>query len=147
MYGERDVIRARASQLREQGGEIRLVADQLVARADGISWSGRAAEAMRARIRDRAAQLRDVGDDHETAAESLTRHLGEIDRLKDTISATEARADSLVADARSRVTTLEGHDDPDGVRRRATPEDETLAAFTPPPPGHKDWLGVELPGL
>ena len=31
------------------------------------------------------------------------------------------------------------------VRRTADPVDEELAGFMPPEPGHKDWLGVDLP--
>lgn len=147
MYGDSAVIRRRSALLREQGADIRLLADRLVAQAEAIAWSGRAAEAMRARIRDRAAQLRTVAAAHDDAAEALTRHLGEVDRLKDAITAIEQRAGSLVADARVRVASVEGHDDPEGIHRRATPEDETLAGFTPPPSGHKDWLTVELPGL
>jgi hypothetical protein len=42
---------------------------------------------------------------------------------------------------------VEAHQDPDGVRRTPTEADRALLAFVPPPPGHKDWLAVDLPGL
>ena len=78
-----------------------------MAQSDAITWSGRAADAMRARVRERATHLREAADLHDTAAESLTRHLGEVDRLKESIAGVEQRAESLVADARTRVARLE----------------------------------------
>jgi hypothetical protein len=124
MYGDTDVMRRRAAQLREQGVDIRAMADRLVAQTEGIGWTGRAAESLSERMRERAAHLRDVAARHDGAAESLEAHLHEVDRLKDAIAATERKADVLLAETPSA---------PD--------------AFTPPPPGHKDWLAVELPGL
>lgn len=126
MYGDIEVMRRRAAQLREQGADIRATADALVAQTEGIQWTGRAADAMRERIRDRSSRLREVADRHETAAESLERHLLEVDTQKDAIAQRERRAEALVQDA--------------------TDEDRTRP-FTPPPTGHKDWLTVELPGL
>ena len=126
MYGDTLVMRRRAAQLREQGEDIRAMAEQLVTHSDEIAWTGRAADSMRTRVRDRAAHLRDAATAHDTAAASLEKHLGECDRLTESIAGIERRASSLVAD---------GRDDP------------ALAAFSPPPAGHKDWLDVELPGL
>ena len=60
---------------------------------------------------------------HDGAADSLEEHLVEVDRLKDAIAHAERRAGHLVADG------------------------EELPEFTAPPPGHRDWLAVELPGL
>ena len=60
MYGDTDVMRKHASRLREQGEEIRAMADQLVAQAEAVAWAGRAGDAMRDRIRDRAADLREA---------------------------------------------------------------------------------------
>ena len=60
MYGDSGVMRKRAAQLREQAGDIRALADHLVAQTEGVAWTGRAADAMRERVRDRAAHLRDV---------------------------------------------------------------------------------------
>jgi hypothetical protein len=126
VYGDSDVMRRRAAQLREQGVDIRATADRLVAQTEGIGWTGRAAESLSARMRERAVHLRDVAARHDGAAESLEAHLLEVDRLKDAIAGTERKAEALVADA---------------------PGDRTSTAFAPPPPGHKDWLAVDLPGL
>jgi hypothetical protein len=149
MYGDTSVMRKRAGDLREQGVDIAVTADHLVARSDAISWTGRAADAMRARVRERATHLREAAALHETAADSLTRHVGEVDRLKESIAGVQQRAESLVADARTRVARLDADAaDPAGeVRVSPSGADETLAAFIAPVPGHKDWLTVNLPGL
>ncbi len=123
MYGDTDVMRRRAAQLREQGDDLRTMADQLVARTEALRWEGRAADALGERIRERAAQLREVAARHDGAADSLEAHLVEVDRLKDAIARAERRTGHLVADG------------------------EELPEFTAPPPGHRDWLAVELPGL
>lgn len=149
MYGDTDQLRRRVDQLREQGTDVRTLADQLVARTEGLGWTGRAAESMRVRIHERAAHLRDAADDHETAADSLDKHLGEVSTMQEAIAQREHKAASLVADARTRVARVEAaNDDPDSaVRRVADADDLVLVAFVPPPPGHRDWLTVELPGL
>ena len=151
MYGDTLVMRRRAAQLREQGEDIRTMAEQLVTRSDEVAqesgWTGRAADAMRDRVRERAAHLRDAANAHDVAAASLEKHLGECDRLTESIAGIERRASSLVADARTRVARLQGSPDDDAVRATATREDQAHVAFTPPPTGHKDWLDVELPGL
>jgi hypothetical protein len=123
MYGDTDVMRRRAAQLREQGVDLRTMADRLVAQTESIGWTGRAADALVERIRERAAHLRDVAGRHDTAAESLDAHLLEVDRLKDAITLTERRVAARAADG------------------------DAPAGFTPPPPGHKDWLTVDVPGL
>ena len=122
MYGDTLVMRKRAAQLREQGEDVRAMAEQLVTRSDEVAWSGRAADAMRERVRDRAAHLREAANAHDTAAATLEKHLTECDRLGESIAGVERRA-SLLA------------------------EEEALTPFSPPPSGHKDWLTVELPGL
>ncbi|HWJ81705.1 MAG TPA: hypothetical protein VNS55_05665 [Nocardioides sp.] len=122
MYGESDLIRRRADQLRDQGADVRALADQLVARTDALGWTGRAAEAMRARVADRAAHLRGAADRHDRAADALGRHGAAVDDLKDRIAAAEKRGAALGADGRA----------PSG--------------FVPPAPGHRDWLDAELPG-
>ena len=121
MYGDTDVMRKRAAELREQGVDLRSMADHLVARTEGVGWTGRAADALGLRIRERAAHLRDVAARHESAAESLEAHLAEVDGLKDAIATAERRAERLAEDG--------------------------ATGFAPPPPGHKDWLAVELPGI
>lgn len=120
MYGESDVVRRQAARLREQGVDIRALADQLVARAEALHWSGRAADAMRERVLERSARLRDSAARHEAAATSLETHGLEVDGLKDAIAEVERRSRALIAD---------------GV----------LEDFEPPVPGHKDWLGLTLP--
>jgi hypothetical protein len=149
MYGDTSVMRKHAGELREQGVDIALTADHLVAQSDAIAWSGRAADAMRARVRERATHLREAAALHEAAADALARHLGEVDRLKESIAGVEQRAESLVADARTRVARLEAEpaDPAGGVRVVPSEDDETLVAFTSPKPGHRDWLTVTLPGL
>ena len=147
MYGDTLVMRRRAAQLREQGEDIRAMAEQLVNHSEDVAWTGRAADAMRERVRDRAAHLREAANAHDTAAASLEKHLAECDRLGESINAVERRVSSLVADVRTRIARVESATDQDGVRATATREDQALAAFAPPPPGHKDWLTVELPGL
>ncbi|HEU5037906.1 MAG TPA: hypothetical protein VFT70_12945 [Nocardioides sp.] len=122
MYGDTEVMRRRAAELREQGVDLRALADRLVTRTEGVGWTGRAADALAVRVRDRAAHLRDVAARHDDAAESLEAHLVEVDRLKDVIDQAERRAGRL------------------------TEHGETVP-FTPPPPGHKDWLAVDLPDL
>ena len=151
MYGDTLVMRKRAAQLREQGEDIRAMAEQLVDHSDDVvsanGWSGRAADAMRERVRDRAAHLREAANAHDAAAASLEKHVAECDRLGESISGIERRASSLVADARTRIARAEHATDHGGVGATATREDQALAAFAPPPSGHKEWLTVELPGL
>jgi len=147
MYGDTAVMRKRVSQLREQGANVRATADHLVGQAEQVTWTGRAADAMRERVRDRAAQLRDCASRHEGAADALEDHLQEVDGSVDAIAQIERKASSLVADAHSRIARVDAHDDPDGVQRTATDEDQLLASFSPPPAGHRDWLTVELPGI
>jgi len=122
MYGESDVVRKHAARLREQGEDIRALADQLVARSETLHWSGRAADAMRERVRERATRLREAAARHETAAASLETHCVDVDGLKDAILEVERRSRALVSD---------------GV----------LEDFDAPASGHKDWLGVTLPRL
>ncbi len=145
MYGETEVMRRRSGELREQGVDLRALADRLVAQTESAGWTGRAAAALGERIRERASRLRDLADRHDTAADSLDAHVVEVDRLKDAIAGIERKADSLVADARTRIARTDAatHD----VRIAPAPEDALLAAFTRPPAGHRDWLSVELPGL
>ncbi|NHC22859.1 hypothetical protein G6553_06695 [Nocardioides sp. IC4_145] len=149
MYGDTDVMRRRVDQLREQATDLRQLADQLVARTAGTGWTGRAAESLSDRVRERAARLREAAAGHDRAADSLQAHLQEVDRVKDAIAQRERKALGLVTDARARVARVESQAaaDPAGVTRTADPGDRRLAAFDPPPPGHRDWLGVHLPGL
>ncbi len=137
MYGDTAVIRKRAEQLREQALDIRGLADTLVGQAEATPWHGRAAEAMRTRVRERAAQLRESAAQHETAATSLDRHAREVDIAKEAIAGAQRRARDLVEAATERLARTP---DPD-------PQDVVVAGFEPPPPGHRDWLSLDLPGL
>jgi hypothetical protein len=140
MYGDTAAGRKRVAQLREQGGDIRAIASRLVSQAEAAPWHGKAADAMRERIKERADRLRAAAAHHETAADSLAAHLGEVDRLKEAIDIRSRKAATLVEDARTRSS--EAGDD-------AVPDetDAALLAFDPPPAGHQDWLTVNLPGL
>lgn len=122
MYGDADLMRRRVDQLREQAVDLRALADHLVAQTEAVPWTGRAASAMRERVKERAAHLRAAAADHDTAADSLARHVQEVVTLKDAI-----------ADAERRATGLAG--------------DPAQTGFSPPPSGHKEWLAVSLPGL
>lgn len=144
MYGDTTVMRRHASQLRDQGTDLRSMADHLVGQVDAIGWSGRAAADLRSRIEERAALLRDSASAHDGAADALTKHLRTVDELKEQIADVERRAASLVADARQRIARLPRAE---GVVVEATDADRQLDQFTPPPSGHKDWLAVSLPGL
>lgn len=121
MYGDTDVMRKHGGRLREQGDAIRALADHLVTQAEAVTWAGRAGDAMRERIRERAARLREAAERHDTAAATLDTHTQLVDELKDSIAETERRATALL-------------------------EDGALPRFEPPAPGHKDWLAVTLPG-
>jgi uncharacterized protein (DUF3084 family) len=149
MYGDTDVLRRRAEQLREQGADVRMLADRLVAQTDRLGWTGRAAESMRLRVQERATHLRAVAAEHDTAADSLDRHAQDVTTLQDAIAERERTVASLVADARTRIAQAEAASDGYDAAVRRVPDagDTALAAFTPPPPGHQDWLSVELPGL
>ncbi len=150
MYGDSDVVRRRAGQLREQGADVRALADQLVAQTESLGWTGRAAESMRQRIQERAAHLRAAAAQHETAAESLDHHVHAVEVTQDTIAETERRATALVADARTRIARIESANEGQaetGLRTVPDADDRTLADFVPPPSGHRDWLTVDLPGL
>lgn len=122
MYGDTEVMRRRVDELREQAVDIRAEADQLVGRAEAVPWHGRAADAMRTRIKERAFGLHRVAERHEAAADSLDKHAVEVERLKEAIAEIEQRVARDEADA-------DAEDHP--------PRDV-------PPSGHKDWLEVEV---
>ena len=152
MYGDSEIIRRRVSELRDQGADVRALADELVARVERLGWTGRAAEAMRERVTDRASHLRAAADRHTSAADALADHAESVDAVRDEIGATQARVGALVADARARVAAIERRnaDNSDGAagpQIAPDPHDEALLAFTPPPNGHRDWLSIEVPGL
>jgi len=144
MYGDTAAGRKRVAQLREQGGDIRALAARLVSQAEAVPWHGKAADAMRERIKERASHLRAAAAQHETAADSLARHLAEVDTLKEAIDVRAHKATTLVEDAHTRAGEASG---PDRIPAEPDEADAALLAFDPPPAGHKDWLTVNLPGL
>lgn len=148
MYGDTAVVRRLATQMAEQGTEIRSDADQLVKSAQLVVWEGRAAQAMRERVAERAVALRRTADEHDDAAEALRHHADEVDRLKDLIREIAVRVCGLIEGARSRLASLA--DKAIDLVTKVTPDpiDEMLSTFQPPPDGHKDWLDVpvQLPG-
>ena len=105
-----------------------------------MPWQGLAADAMRARVRAQVGALRRTAELADDAAAALDQHADEVDRLKALIAAIERKAMALVAAARDRLAGLVSSVLPD-------PIDELLDRFVPPPPGHRDWLLVDLPGL
>jgi hypothetical protein len=144
MYGDTVVMRRRAGQLREQGADIRAAAERLVSRSEAVPWRGRAADAMRERVKERATHLRAAANAHDTAADSLERHLAEVDRLKEAVAEAERRIGGQVAEAQHRVEAT-AYDDT--TRDSAASEhDHALAGVALPPSGHADWLTLELPG-
>lgn len=148
MYGDTGVIRRLAQQMSEQGTEIRRDADELVSASQLVVWQGRAAQAMRERMTERAVALRTTADEHDDAARALRHHADEVDRLKDLIREIANRVRGLIEGARSRLADLA--DRALDLVKMVTPDpiDEMLSTFQPPPEGHKDWLDVpdQLPG-
>ncbi|WP_051247838.1 WXG100 family type VII secretion target [Nocardioides halotolerans] len=140
MYGNTEVIRGLARTMRGQAATLRSEASSLLAQADAVPWEGLAADAMRARVRGQVAGLHRSAELADDAAAALDRHADEVDRLKDLIAAVERKVMALVAGARDRLAGLVASVLPD-------PLDELLDRFVPPPPGHRDWLFVDLPGL
>ncbi len=148
MYGDTRAIRRLATQMSDQGTEIRGDVDQLVTASHLVVWDGQAALAMRERMAERAVALRRTADEHDDAARALRHHADEVDRLKDLIREIAHRVKGLVEGARSRLADLA--DTALDLIKNLTPDpmDEMLSGFQPPPEGHKDWLDVpdRLPG-
>jgi hypothetical protein len=132
----------------EQGTEIRGDADQLVKASQLVVWDGRAAQAMRERMAERAVALRKSADEHDDGAQAMRHHADEVDRLKDLIRDIANRVRGLIEGAKSRLADLA--DKALDLIKKVTPDpiDEMLSSFQPPPEGHKDWLDVpdQLPG-
>lgn len=147
MYGDTELIRRRVSALRDQGADVRALADELVARVEGLGWSGRAAEAMGQRVGDRAGHLRTAAERHVAAADALADHAAALDVATEEIAAAEVRVSALVADAQARIEEIAARNERhDGPTIEPDHVDEVLAAFVAPPSGHRDWLTVDLPG-
>ena len=146
MYGDTTAIRRLARRMSEQGDDIRHDADRLVSASRLVLWEGRAADAMRERMGERALALRRTADRHDDAARALRHHADEVDRLKDLIREVMHRVRGLVEGARARLTDLADRVADLAGAAAPDPVDEALAAFRPPPDGHRDWLDVRVPG-
>lgn len=147
MYGDTTVIRRLARNLREQAIDIRAEARAVQGKVEATAWTGKAAEAMRARAEARLRDLQAAANRHDDAADALDHHADEVDRLKDLIAGIERKAHRIVDAARDRLADL-GSRILDGVRSVAPdPVDVAIDRFVAPPPGHLDWLSVDLPGL
>lgn len=148
--GDTELVRRRVQQLRDQGSDVQLMADQLVARVDALGWTGRAADSMRDRVGERARHLRRAADHHVAAADALADHVGAVDRVRDEIAAIELRTHALRDDARARVRAIEEANAEraaaGGVVVEPDRADTALLALDPPPPGHPAWLALEIPG-
>jgi molybdopterin/thiamine biosynthesis adenylyltransferase len=138
MYGDTDVVRALARQVRVRGADIRAEADDLLGRVEAVAWTGLAAEAMRRLAREHADEMRACADAHEAAAEALERHAREVDHLVDLIAAVEHRVRHLLDGAAHGLSGLVGYVMPDAV-------DHWLHHFDPPPHGSREWLDVHVP--
>ncbi|MCY4726271.1 hypothetical protein NYO98_08275 [Nocardioides sp. STR2] len=146
MYGDTAAIRRLARKMSEQGDDIRLDADRLVSASRLVLWDGRAAQAMRERMAERALALRRTADRHDDAARALRRHADEVDRLTDLIREVAHRVRGLVEGARARLADLAGRVADLAGAAAPDPLDQALAEFRPPPDGHRDWLDVRVPG-
>ena len=49
---------------------------------DGARWTGRAADAARAQVSRRVADLLDAATRHDRAGDALTRHAAEVERCR-----------------------------------------------------------------
>ena len=147
MYGDSDTIERHADLLRARAVDLQAWADRLVARTDALPWGGRAADAMRARVGERATHLRSAAGRHEGAADALRAHGTAVDQVKEEIARVELRAMSLISDARTRLARVAAANEAGGPAITPDPDDVALDTFTPPPRGHRDWLDVTLPGL
>jgi len=140
MYGDTSAIREQARRMRERAGDIRAEADALLHGADGVRWTGLAADATRRAAREHVGWLLACAGSHEEAAEALERHAREVDRVKELIASIERRALGLVDSASSGLAGLLGHVVPDAL-------DRWVRDFDPPPHGSREWLDVTLPPL
>ena len=143
MYGDTEAIRGLARTMRDQGATLRSEAGRLLAQAEAVPWQGLAADAMRARVRAQVGAMRRTAGLADDAARALDHHADEVERLKALIVAIERKAMALVSAARDRLAGLAGL----AASVLPDPVDELLDRFVPPPPGHRDWLLVDLPGL
>lgn len=155
MYGDPAAIRRLAASVREQAVDVRREADQLVAAGDAVAWQSTAADRMRLRVRDRAADLRASATDLDDAAQRLDEHAAAVEHLVHLIASIEKKVTGLVEGAVGRLESagkslLHGAEHLVGLGGGGDrDEDARLASLTLPPPGDKAWLDVpnSVPGL
>lgn len=99
MYGDTTTIRALAGRLLERADEIRDLAATLATQSDRVPWTGLAADAMRAHTGHQLAALLRTAGLHEDAAEALTVHAREVDRLKELLTEGAELVDGVVGGA------------------------------------------------
>lgn len=102
-----DAIRDLARALRQRAQDIRAAAHELAGHADGVVWSGLAADAMRRAARDRASGLAGAAGAHDLAADALEHHAVEVERAQATLHGLERGAHDVAA-ASMRVAGLLG---------------------------------------
>jgi len=143
MYGDTAVIRALARRMRARADDLRTEARELVGRAEGVTWTGLAADSMRRVARDHAHLLQRCADAHEAAADTLDRHAREVDRVKDLIADAERRVLHLLESTSGGLGGLVGH-----VVGHVLPHafDSWTRTFDPPAHGSLAWLDVKVPG-
>lgn len=146
MYGDTELMRRRVSALRDQGADVRTLADELMARVEALGWTGRAADAMSERVVERAHHLRAAAESHVGAADALADHVEAVEAAIDEIGQVETRVTAMVTDARARIAAIEASGVDGAPAVTPHPADDILASFVAPPPGHRDWLDVEVPG-
>ena len=99
----------------------------------------------------RASAISELFDVDKGAISRPVKHLVALGLLTHAKDPADARASllSVTDEARTRMADVErrDHDAGAGVRVEPDADDVVLCAFEPPPPGHRDWLDVELPGL
>lgn len=136
MYGDTDQIRRLATSMESRAEALDALVADLVGATEACVWEGVTADAMRDRVGVGTARLSSCADQHRAAAGSLRRHADSVDEAKELIARLEQRTRGLIGAAVARL---------DGVD--VLPGDLRLARFVPPPPGHADWLRIDLPGI
>jgi hypothetical protein len=134
VYGDTAVVRRLAREMREQAADIHGESAALLARAEGVPWSGMAADAMRLLARDHAAGLAASARAHEDAAAALERHARDVEHAKALIAAAERRVQSALDTLGRGATEL--------LHTRVA---HWLAHADLPSPGHLGWLEVRIP--
>lgn len=133
-------MRRDADDIAAQAQDLRREADRVVHAAESVAWHSVAADAMRASMRERAAQIHGAATRYDDAADALRAHAAEVEERLAAIAAIERKVRGMIASAWDRAGDIAGK-----VVDALTPDelfDDVLRRFEPPAPGHKDWLAV-----